>query len=218
MWIYIYNIYICACIPAVSFRRFAPWGWSWSWGHGKSTSHGHCSECGKPFTRHSSAVIFIISLCEAAQGRNPHDPVQIKAAEADGTSMDQQLHHNPRAHSPKHGKTGAADLWFMRGGLPEGHQPFTSNNEWMYSDGLFFFFFWPVTKSTVHRRVCVKLRPACWHTFNSTESLIVSPQWRVITDPAIWKSIRCSWHSFQLNGRVQRGGGCGGTADESMLA
>lgn len=45
----------------------------------------------------------LFSLCEAARGRNPHDPLQIKAAEADGASMYQQLYHDPRARSPKHG-------------------------------------------------------------------------------------------------------------------
>lgn len=80
---------------------FAPW--SWSWGHGKSTSQGHCSERGKVFTRHSAAVMFITSPCEAAQGRNSRNPVQIKAAEADGPSVQQQLHHEPTAPSPKHG-------------------------------------------------------------------------------------------------------------------
>lgn len=47
--------------------------------------------------------MFIISPCEAAQGRNLRHPVQIKAAEADGARMHQQLYHEPTAPSPKHG-------------------------------------------------------------------------------------------------------------------
>lgn len=44
------------------------------------------------------------------------------------------------------------------------------------------------------------------HLLTPVESLILSPQWYAISDSAIWKSIRCSWHSFQVNGGVQRGG------------
>lgn len=48
------------------------------------------------------------------------------------------------------------------------------------------FFLLHITKSPVHGRVCVPLRPgALPHLLSAIESLIVSPQWCVISDSAI---------------------------------